>query len=37
MTTGLPPDDPGFRAEWEDFLRKIGDLLQPDRGAPNQD
>ncbi len=33
MTTGLPPEDPGFQASWEDFLRKIGGRLQPSREA----
>jgi len=27
MTTGRPPEDPGFIAEWEQFLRHLGHLL----------
>jgi EmrB/QacA subfamily drug resistance transporter len=37
MTTGLPPEDPGFRASWEEFLRQIGGRLQPAREAVRQD
>ncbi len=29
MTTGRQPDDPRFVADWEAFLRKIGQRLQP--------
>jgi predicted MFS family arabinose efflux permease len=28
MTTGHPPDDPAFVAEWEQFLRALGDRLR---------
>lgn len=36
MTTGLPPEDPGFQASWEDFLRQIGGRLQPTREVLRQ-
>ena len=29
MVTGLTPDDPRFVAEWEEFLRRVGDRLRP--------
>ena len=29
MTTGVPPDDPRFVADWEAFLRRLGELLEP--------
>jgi hypothetical protein len=28
MTTGKPPDDPEFVADWETFVRHIGRLLK---------
>ena len=40
MVTGLEPDDPRFVAQWEDFLRYVGDLLrpkQPGRALPGQE
>ena len=36
MTTGTAPDDPAFVAEWEAFLRHLGDLLHIPHGAPPQ-
>jgi hypothetical protein len=36
MTTGTPPGDPAFVAEWEAFLRHLGDLLHMPHGAPPQ-
>jgi EmrB/QacA subfamily drug resistance transporter len=33
MVTGLPPDDPRFIAEWEDFLRAVGDRFAPAQEA----
>ena len=36
MTTGTPPEDPAFVAEWEAFLRHLGDLLHIPHGAPPQ-
>jgi hypothetical protein len=29
MATGRPPDDPQFMADWEAFLRQIGERLRP--------
>ncbi|CAG6394602.1 MFS transporter [Streptomyces cocklensis] len=29
MTTGLSPRDPRFEERWEEFLRQLGDLLEP--------
>lgn len=29
MATGLSPQDPEFVARWEQFLRQLGDVLQP--------
>jgi hypothetical protein len=29
MTTGLAPSDARFQARWSDFLRELGQRLQP--------
>lgn len=31
MATGRAPDDPRFVADWEAFLREVGDRLRPER------
>jgi EmrB/QacA subfamily drug resistance transporter len=36
MVTGTAPDDPAFAARWENFLRQVGERLQPDHDSAGQ-